>query len=79
LSVHVNSAEARAIALIQDQNNELRWWLTSAICEHVDRAGGNDYILCNRCGLMWDYRREGPTQEVARYVAAVLADTEEPR
>lgn len=33
--------------------------LKMVACKHdgKDCAGGNDYILCNACGLMWDYRR----------------------
>lgn len=28
------------------------------LCDHSDRTGGNDYLLCNVCGVSWDYRRE---------------------
>ncbi len=36
--------------------------LKQSDCEHIKRAGGNDYLLCDDCGLMWDYRRERPEQ-----------------
>lgn len=47
-------------------------WLKQARCEHGNRGGGNDYIECFDCGLMWDYRRETYTQGLARSVAGVL-------
>lgn len=48
---------------------EMQRLVKMARCSHEDRAGGNDYILCNTCGLMWDYRRVFPEQEVlSRFV-----------
>lgn len=42
-------------------------------CGHADRTGGNDYLLCNVCGVMWDYRREGPKDAVERAITDQLA------
>jgi hypothetical protein len=30
------------------------------ICRHEKAVGGNDYILCNECGLEWDYTKTDP-------------------
>ena len=43
-----------------------------AACQHDDRTGGNDYLLCNTCGLMWDYQREGPTDALLRNALAEI-------
>jgi len=46
--------------------------LKQAACSHENRTGGNDYLLCNDCGLMWDYRREGPQDALKRIAEAAL-------
>lgn len=37
-------------------------------CEHPSRTGSNDYMLCNDCGLSWDYRCESPDAALVRYM-----------
>ena len=32
--------------------------IKQAGCQHTKRMGGNDYIECFDCGLLWDYRRK---------------------
>lgn len=39
-------------------------------CQHENRAGGNDYILCSDCGLMWDYRKEQPSDVLVQLLVA---------
>lgn len=34
--------------------------LKQITCEHSNRSGGNDYMMCWSCGLEWDYRKGGP-------------------
>lgn len=29
-----------------------------AVCDHAERSGGNDYLCCNACGFMWDWRKD---------------------
>jgi hypothetical protein len=52
---------------------EIQRLLTMAACAHEHRAGGNDYLLCNDCGLMWDYRRESADRGLINHFAALLA------
>lgn len=40
-------------------------------CEHKRRSGGNDYIECSDCGLMWDYRKEGPQDALRRHLTTL--------
>lgn len=58
-------AEASDIALVKQ-----------AACEHKDCTGGNDYLLCNNCDLMWDYRREKASAALARAIVAETQRTE---
>ncbi len=30
------------------------------ICTHRDCSGGNDYLECHKCGLVWDYGKSNP-------------------
>lgn len=39
-----------------------------ARCAHENRAGGNDYILCNDCHLMWDYRKESANDGLVNFI-----------
>jgi hypothetical protein len=43
-------------------------------CLHEKRAGGNDYLRCDDCGLMWDYRREGPDRGLVIYLRERIAE-----
>ncbi len=42
-------------------------------CQHDNRTGGNDYILCHDCGLQWDYRRETADAGLVNYLLAEIA------
>jgi len=44
---------------------------------HDNRTGGNDYHLCNDCGLMWDYRREHWPDALLNLLFDKLADFQE--
>jgi len=57
-------------------DQRLRELLKQAVCEHKSRTGGNDYLLCNDCDLMWNYCREGPHDALKRQVGAALAAIE---
>lgn len=35
-------------------------------CIHRQCSGGNDYMECGDCGLVWDYRIEGPNDAIVR-------------
>ena len=43
-------------------------WIKMARCSHANAAGGNDYILCNDCGLMWDYRKETANDGLVNFI-----------
>jgi|SRR5581483_4969012 len=47
--------------------------LQRVVCKHdpSHRSGGNDYSLCEDCGLVWDYRKIMP-QEAAKAEAEQL-------
>lgn len=49
-----------------------------AKCKHESRTGGNDYLLCNDCHLMWDYRREKPADAIVRMLAALAVGPSPP-
>lgn len=44
--------------------------LRQVLCQHVQRSGGNDYMECSDCALMWDYRSNQQPQDVARMLGA---------
>lgn len=39
-----------------------------ARCQHEKRGGGNDYMLCDDCGLMWDCRRESAHDGLVNFI-----------
>lgn len=50
--------------------------LRSIRCAHENRTGGNDYILCHDCGLMWDYRKWPDWTTGAREAIAAAVESE---
>lgn len=44
-----------------------------ATCSHVSLKGGKDYLLCNNCGLDWDYRSESPERALIRLLLAAIS------
>ena len=48
-----------------------------AVCNHSRRTGGNDYLECLECGLMWDYRKETAEQRLIRDLLAALVQAEQ--
>lgn len=50
-----------------------------AQCAHSRRAGGNDYIECFDCGLMWDYRSGTAAQQFVSNLLSALGALEQAR
>ena len=65
--------------------DDLRALATQVECAHDNRTGGNDYILCHDCGLVWDYRQpgwhglEGARRALAANIRALAAVQETPQ
>jgi len=59
----------------------LRELLKQLRCEHLNRTGGNDYIVCDACGLYFDYRKltleAALKQHVSDGIAALVAEQPE--
>lgn len=57
---------------------EHRHFVKVSRCPHPEnaRTGGNDYIECTQCGLMWDYRRETTGHAEDRLFARLAAEGE---
>lgn len=47
-------------------------------CDHDGAGGGNDYILCMKCGLEYDYRKETEASVIGRIRQHVQALLDEP-
>lgn len=45
-----------------------------AACDHADRTGGNDYMLCNKCWFEWDWRKDNDGRKSAVAHLIVAAD-----
>ncbi len=63
----------------QERTRQSEFVLKAARCAHEHRAGGNDYLTCSDCQLMWDYRRETANDALVRLMAQleIKADTAE--
>lgn len=48
---------------------EIQQLLVMLACPHEHRTGGNDYLLCLHCDLMWDYRSQQPDAKLKKLVA----------
>lgn len=44
-------------------------------CAHEERSGGNDYLECSDCGLMWDWRKETPQRALFNKLTSLLSGT----
>lgn len=51
------------------------WLIQAARCAHQSATGGNDYHLCNDCGLSWDYRRETAEDALRREINTAISGT----
>ena len=49
------------------EEQALRKLATQLICRHPHVSGGNDYILCDDCELMWDYAKHDPLLSVRMF------------
>jgi hypothetical protein len=69
------AAQSSRLRSLEQRLRDLEGYVRQAACAHETRLGGNDYlVLCNDCGLVWDYRREGPADALRRAAAALLID-----
>ena len=53
---------------------QVEQFIVQARCQHPNRTGGNDYILCPDCYLVWDYRRETADARLVSDISALLTE-----